>query len=153
MKELLSGMLALTLVFSLFTPAAVAAEVPTDEIIGEIFYQDGGTESASVASAAADEQTAPASILSSVTNPDGSITIYEYENNILIGAHTTVPVSGGIDSVYYDAAGNTTTEIEFTKVQTRAADTNIPDEVNFRNLGYMHYRNTLPILSTLLIAI
>lgn len=39
-------------------------------------------------------------------------------------------------------AGNTSTETEFTKPQTRA-DTNIPDEVNFRNLGFMHYRNTI----------
>ena len=135
MKKVLSGMLVLTMMFSLLVPA-VAAEVPTDEIIGEIFY-----ESEPVGYLTAGEQLPPTTILSSVDNPDGSITIYEYENNVLIEAHTTQPGSGRIDSVYYDATGNTTTETEFTKRQTRA-DTDIPDEVHFRNLGYMHYRNT-----------
>ncbi len=146
MKKFLSGMLALTLVFSLFVPAAVAAKVPFDKIIGEIFYEDGGTENGFVASSTEDEQAAPATILSSVNNLDGSITIYEYENGVLIESHTTTPGSGRIDSVYYDVAGNTTTETEFTKAQTRAG-TDIPDAVQFRNLGYMHYRN--PITDTI----
>lgn len=38
MKKVLSGMLVLTMMFSLLVPA-VAAETPTDEIIGEIFYE------------------------------------------------------------------------------------------------------------------
>lgn len=142
MKKFLSGLLTLTMVFSICSTAVVAAEVPNDEIIGEIFYQNGGSESASVTSAMESERTTPATILTSVDNPDGSITIYEYENNVLVEAHTTIPGSGRVDSVYYDEAGNTSTETEFTKPQTRA-DTNIPDEVNFRNLGFMHYRNTI----------
>lgn len=142
MKKVLSGMLVLTLIFSLFVPAAAAVEMPTDEIIGEIFYEDDGSKGISAAVETADKQVAPATILSSVNNPDGSITIYEYENGVLIEAHTTTPGSGRVDSVYYDAAGNTKSETEFTKTQTRA-DTNIPDKVSFRNLGYMHYRNKL----------
>ena len=79
MKKVLSGMLVLTMMFSLLVPA-VAAEAPTDEIIGEIFYE---SEPVGYLTATAGEQLPPTTILSSVDNPDGSITIYEYENNII----------------------------------------------------------------------
>lgn len=142
MKKFLFSMLATTLVLSLSLPATAAVEVSTGEVIGDIFYKDFVTENGVVTSSVTDEQAIPATILSSVNNPDGSITIYEYENDVLIEAHTTTPGSGRIDSVYYDATGKTKTETEFTKVQTRV-DTNIPDEVHFRDIGYVHYRNSI----------
>ena len=85
----------------------------TEGIIGEVLYADGWIDDSSEPAAVATWSSASV-ILTSVDNPDGSITIYEYHDQVLAEYHTTVPGSGKVVSVYYDAEGNTTTKTKFT---------------------------------------
>jgi len=165
MKKLFSILLSVAFMISL-VPSAFAAHSPistkaTDEVMGEVIYEDSifVTDPSNVKTSSRVDI-----IVSSVTNSDGSVTIYEYHNNELSQYHSTFPGSGILYSTYLNDDGSSRTETTITKddrstftslpspdtgtdVSTRSSsnytstESNINNPTSVRNLGFMHYRH------------
>ena len=171
MKKLISILVSVAMVISM-APSAFAAQPNTstrtqDGIIGTILYEDtlsinGTSNTTHTTGSTSSSATNVDIIVSSVNNQDGSVTIYEYHDNLLSQYHTTFPGSGVLYSTYIDEDGSSRSETTFTKsspsvtqipvpdtlVATRATtnytstESNINNPTSVRNLGYMHYRHT-----------
>ena len=89
-------------------------------------------------------------VASYVENPDGSYTTYQYANGTLTEEHTTVPGSGVVEHVYYNADGTVTQSVENVALAQALARTSDggyqvqgpPAQTTQRDMGYIHYRNS-----------
>lgn len=147
-RKILAAMLAVLMVLQMI-PAAFAEEIFSinGHIRGKVIeFSADATNSIS----------ANDTIVSYEENQDGSITVYQYKDGALIEAHTTVPGSLVVHHEYYEE-NYVRQNVEHIAINNNnkegysahsLTNTDSPDYVNNRPLGYMHYNNgVIPIIS------
>ncbi|MBR4210291.1 MAG: hypothetical protein IKQ96_08775 [Lachnospiraceae bacterium] len=149
MKKVLAIILSISLICSAST-VVFATDNSTNKIrtgiIGTIAHEETVQLSEEYQSFSANtgNQTA-LSTMSYTENADGSYTIYQYLNGVLIEEHSTIPGNGIVDHTYYNPDGSYINVTENVALQQGkdpdAMLRGAPDHVSIRDMGYMRYNH------------
>lgn len=136
-RKVLSCVLVMAMILSISSTAfAISMD---SNINGNIIYRSSSVDSMI--------ENDPV-VVTYVENSDGSITVYQYENNTLIESHRTTPGSGVVYHEYYNNNAVTSSQVETTAVDKSepqydlfANNSSLTASAKRRELGYMHYRH------------